>query len=93
MLRKSIAILMMSIFVVGLSAEMGLVAGPGQNKEKVCHIPPGNPSNKHTIEVGSPAVNAHLNHGDYEGECNDGWLDPCSEYDNVEECMNEGIYL
>lgn len=35
----------------------------------VCHIPPGNPAAKHTIVVGSPALPAHLGHGDTEGPC------------------------
>jgi hypothetical protein len=36
----------------------------------VCHLPPGNPGNAHTITVGAPAVAAHLrNHGDRLGPC------------------------
>jgi hypothetical protein len=35
----------------------------------ICHVPPGNPSNRHTISVGESAVPAHLRHGDYEGPC------------------------
>ena len=35
----------------------------------VCHIPKGNPDNYHTIVVGTPAVRAHLAHGDELGEC------------------------
>jgi hypothetical protein len=35
----------------------------------VCHIPPGNPANAHTITVGAPAVRAHLRHGDTRGAC------------------------
>lgn len=36
----------------------------------LCHIPPGNYSNKHTICVGSiNAADAHYAHGDYPGEC------------------------
>src|SRR3712207_2319110 len=35
----------------------------------VCHIPPGNPANAHTIRVGPPAVKAHLKHGDTLGAC------------------------
>jgi len=35
----------------------------------ICHIPPGNPGNNHTISVGSPAVPAHLAHGDIEEQC------------------------
>ena len=41
----------------------------GEEKVCLCHIPPGNPSNAHTICVGEPAVPAHLAHGDYLGEC------------------------
>jgi len=40
-----------------------------ESETEVCHIPPGNPGNAHTIEVGSSAVRAHLAHGDYVGEC------------------------
>jgi hypothetical protein len=41
------------------------------DKVTICHSPPGNPSNAHTITIGSPAARAHLaNHsGDSEGSC------------------------
>lgn len=39
------------------------------DKVEICHIPPGNPSNAHTICVDSNAIAAHLAHGDYEGPC------------------------
>jgi hypothetical protein len=65
--------------VVGMMALLGLVAsqpgaaGAGQDKVTICHIPPGNPENAHTIVVGAPAVPAHLaNHGDSVGECGPG---------------------
>lgn len=35
----------------------------------VCHIPPGNSGNAHTITVGASAVDAHLAHGDHLGPC------------------------
>ena len=35
----------------------------------VCHRPPGNSGNAHTITVGAPAVHAHLAHGDTIGAC------------------------
>lgn len=36
----------------------------------ICHIPPGNPENEHTIIVGAPAVTMHVgNHGDCLGPC------------------------
>lgn len=39
-------------------------------KVLVCHIPPGNPANAHSICVGQPAVRAHQkNHGDPLGAC------------------------
>lgn len=44
-------------------------AGGGTDKVTICHIPPGNPANAHTITVGAPAVWAHLRHGDTQGPC------------------------
>lgn len=40
-------------------------------KVVICHIPPGNPAAAHTITVNASAVNAHLNHGDTLGECDE----------------------
>jgi len=40
-----------------------------EEKVTICHIPPGNPSNAHTIRVGESAVPAHLGHGDSLGPC------------------------
>jgi hypothetical protein len=36
---------------------------------EVCHVPPGNPDNAHTITVGAASVDAHLRHGDSVGPC------------------------
>jgi len=33
-------------------------------KVDVCHVPPGNPDNAHSISVSVNAVQAHLDHGD-----------------------------
>ncbi len=36
----------------------------------ICHVPPGNPGNAHTISIGIPAVRAHFaNHNDTPGPC------------------------
>src|SRR3954471_15248831 len=44
---------------------------PGDTKKTtICHIPPGNPSNAHTLCVGNAAVPAHVeNHHDTLGQC------------------------
>jgi hypothetical protein len=44
---------------------------PGNTKKTtICHVPPGNPANAHTLCIGNAAVPAHLrNHPDYLGEC------------------------
>ncbi|MGA9524162.1 MAG: hypothetical protein WBV82_22060 [Myxococcaceae bacterium] len=48
----------------------GTVYACPAEKALVCHVPPGNPANAHTICVGKPAVKAHLkNHPDSEGPC------------------------
>ena len=38
-------------------------------KVDICHVPPGNPGNAHTISVSQSAVAAHLAHGDSLGAC------------------------
>jgi len=39
------------------------------SKVTICHYPPGNSENRHTIVIGQPAVPAHLAHGDTLGPC------------------------
>jgi hypothetical protein len=39
-------------------------AGGPAEKVTICHIPPGNPSNSHTINIGQKGIDAHLAHGD-----------------------------
>ena len=43
-----------------------------QDKVVICHRPPGNPENAHTISVSPNAVPAHLAHGDTLGPCPNG---------------------
>jgi len=40
-------------------------------RRTVCHRPPGNPANSHTITVGVDAWPAHRLHGDDDGACDD----------------------
>ncbi|WIG94754.1 hypothetical protein [Myxococcus sp. SDU36] len=45
-------------------------ATPG--KVTICHIPPGNPANAHTLSVSTAAWPAHARHGDTLGPCDAG---------------------
>ena len=49
-------------------------ATPG--KVTICHIPPGNPANAHTISVSTSAWPAHERHGDTLGPCEGGGEEP-----------------
>jgi len=40
-----------------------------EEKKTICHYPPGNKLNPHTLEIGSSAWPAHRAHGDLEGPC------------------------
>jgi len=42
------------------------------NSITICHIPPGNPGNAHTITIDVAAWPAHQAHGDYQGPCTNG---------------------
>lgn len=60
------AVLVMSGLLTGTAYAQ---QGSGQGKVVICHVPPGNPANAHTIRVGQSALPAHLAHGDYQGPC------------------------
>lgn len=51
---------------------------PLSHKRHVCHFPPGNNANFHTLSVSVNAVNAHVNNhgGDYLGYCGLPFVDP-----------------
>jgi hypothetical protein len=44
-------------------------AWAGTEKVEVCHIPPDDPGNFHTITISEAALKAHLAHGDFTGSC------------------------
>lgn len=65
---------------------LGTAAWAGNNKVQVCHFPPGNPDNFHTITISENALSAHLGHGDVAGSCFDC---PCvGEYPGFIETLN-----
>jgi len=61
----------------------------------VCHVPPGNPENEHSIRVSINAVHAHLAHGDALGPCNGEMSDdappPDGEQKTIELTESVGI--
>lgn len=69
MKRKMVALATATTLV--LSMPLAALAAPAK-KETICHIPPGNPANAHTITIGTKAVSSHMaNHGDTRGACPD----------------------
>ena len=58
---------------------MDVRCGKKNKKVLICHVPPGNPGNAHTICVSANAVPDHLAHGDYLGECTNGPNKPTTE--------------
>ncbi len=48
-------------------------------KTQVCHVPPGNPANFHTISVSGKAAQKHVAHGDLLGSCNDHCATLCDD--------------
>lgn len=68
--RYLMATLGLSVFF--LTNTHRVLAGPGgggTQKVMVCHYPPGNPANFHTITISASALSAHLAHGDVPGPC------------------------
>jgi len=62
------------IFVISLSTFTNLsqnadAASPGGIL--ICHMPPNNPNDPQTIEVGEKVLSVHLRHGDFLGSCED----------------------
>ncbi|MCB1036266.1 MAG: hypothetical protein KDD47_20750 [Acidobacteria bacterium] len=61
--------LYLMILVLAVLVASGTTAA-WAGKQEVCHFPPGNPANFHTITVSDNAVDAHLtNHDDLLGSC------------------------
>jgi 5'-nucleotidase len=61
---RIMTVLLLVLGTTGVSA-----AGPG--KVEICHIPPDNLLNLHTIRVSEGALNDHLPHGDVLGVCDE----------------------
>jgi hypothetical protein len=61
-LKKVFLCLMLAAVVVAFGATMAQAAP--LPKVTICHIPPGNPDNAHTITISENALQAHINNHD-----------------------------
>jgi len=53
-------------------------------KIEICHVPPGNPDNVHTLSILVNAMRAHLAHGDYMDECTENGDDETNDEEEIE---------
>ncbi len=85
MRHRQLAVILFAL-LVSLSSLPALAGKPP--KVEVCHVPPGNPGNFHTITVNVNAVDAHLGHGDLLGACADSCETLCDDGDpcTVDAC-------
>jgi len=70
--------------------DRGRNRGNGGDKITICHIPPGNPSNRHTITVGESAWASHSAHGDHRGACGRGNNQGGGPFDTM-DTNNDGV--
>jgi len=80
--------LIITAFVVAILGTFFSAATPAaaaQSKVALCHVPPDNPQNFHTIVVSESARSAHLaNHpGDFEGQCDSFCETQCPDDENL----------
>ena len=79
--RPLTALLPPALLLLGLAwLATPALAAPAA-KVDVCHFPPGNPDNFHTIRIRENALSAHLAHGDLPGSCNAVCADICDDGD------------
>jgi hypothetical protein len=64
------AVVLVGGLMVAVTQQAAFADPGGQPNVTYCHIPPGNPANRHEVTAGEPSVAAHIrNHGDYIGPC------------------------
>jgi hypothetical protein len=88
-----------ALLLLGLVAFAAPALAAPAPKVEVCHIPPGNPDNFHTIVVSEKALKAHLGHDDFLGPCgafcetlcDDGNACTQGACDENEQCINPPV--
>ena len=78
---NNLPLILLTVSALGslpMSAQVSTACGNNNQKVLVCHIPPGNPMNAHTICISPNAVQAHIpgnnQHHDFLGDCWSGCL-------------------
>lgn len=69
---KQIQRVLLTTLVLATLGTASGVLNAASNKVTICHVPPGNPGNAHSITVSRNAVRAHTAHGDTVGVCGAG---------------------
>ena len=65
-----------------------------ENKKiEICHMPPGNPDNAHTLSISVNAMRAHLAHGDYIDECTENGDDETNDEEEIENEEGKTIHV
>lgn len=57
------------LVALAMLAVMSGTAHAKNEKITICHAPPGNPDNAHTLTISENAWPAHRSHGDSQGSC------------------------
>lgn len=81
MLTRLILLLSVTIFCFGALVAMPEIASAGSAKVNVCHLPPGNLDNYHTIRISENAMSKHLAHGDLAEDCDANCATLCDDGD------------
>ncbi|MBZ0326974.1 MAG: hypothetical protein K8F54_05170 [Altibacter sp.] len=71
---KKVSLILGVVLLACMSFSFSENKADAGDKIAICHIPPGNPANAHTIVISVNALPAHLAHGDAIGQCN-----PCTD--------------
>ena len=87
-MRRSICLFLGSLSLIIIFVSFGM-AYAGNKKVTICHYPPGNKNNAHTITVSENALPAHLAHGDSLGECPTGCQADESICDDGDLCTSD----
>lgn len=68
---QNLALILIGTLTILLTSFSSTHAEENPGRAIICHIPPGNPANVHTIVISNNALDTHLLHGDFLGKCDE----------------------